>query len=269
MPSDTGTSLQEFLAAQLNLSKNRAKALLDDRSVLVNRRRIWMARHILAKGDVVEVVCPAMPTPTGSRITVLLEDRDFLVINKPAGMLANGPDSAESRLREERGENGLRAAHRLDRDTSGCLLVARSDAAFEQAVSVFRNRKIGKTYRVIAAGQVGSAERVITFPLDGQTAITRIRTISSNREATYLNVEIETGRTHQIRRHLAMIGHPVLGDRQHATRNQLPDRHLTIPRQMLHSLELSFRHPYGSRILHAQAPLPDDFAACLSLFNLG
>jgi RluA family pseudouridine synthase len=266
--SPAATTLQDFLASELGLSRNRAKALLDAKAVLVNRRRIWMARHLLRKGDVVEVVAAETPDRTTFNIPVLTETPDYLVVNKPAGILANGPDSAESQLRTERDEPPLRAAHRLDRDTSGCLLVARNDQAFDSAVALFRERKVTKTYRAIVAGQIESARRDIAFPLDGLTAHTLIRAISVNREASYLDVTIETGRTHQIRRHLAMIGHPVLGDREHGTRQAVSDRQLTVPRQMLHAHSLAFNKPSDGHPLRAFAPIPDDFKTCLAQFGL-
>jgi RluA family pseudouridine synthase len=266
--SHAGSTLQDFLSAQLGLSRNQAKALLDDRSVLVNRQRVWMARHVVENGDIVEVVGTVRPGPASSDIPILVDIPGYLIADKPAGILANGPDSAESLLRESRGEPDLRAAHRLDRDTSGCLLVARGKKAFEDAVAMFRERKVGKTYRTIAAGRMESAQRVIAFPLDGLTALTRIRTISANRNASYLEVAIETGRTHQIRRHLTMVGHPVLGDRHHGTRQAVSDRQLTIPRQMLHACALSFKHPSDGSLVRAQSPLPADFRACLARFGL-
>jgi RluA family pseudouridine synthase len=266
--SSAGATLQDFLASKLGLSRNRAKSLLDNRAVLVNRRRVWMARHIVENGDVIEVVGSEQPDRAFVDIPVLLEDRDYLVVGKPAGILANGPDSAESLLRESRGEPSLRVTHRLDRDTSGCLLFARGDKAFENAVALFRERKVGKTYRTIVAGRMESARRDIAFPLDGLTARTRIRSISTNMEASYLEAIIETGRTHQIRRHLAMVGHPVLGDRQHGTRLAVSDRQMTIPRQMLHAYVLAFPNPSDGHILRAHAPLPNDFKECLARFRL-
>lgn len=265
--NSAGSTLQDFLARELGLSRNRAKALIDARSVLVNRRRVWMARHAVERGDVVEVAEVA-PVRVPEAIGILLEDPDFLVAAKPAGILANGPDSAESRLRESRGEPTLRAAHRLDRDTSGCLLLARSDRAFERAVELFRSRKVNKSYRAIVTGQVSATPHDIAFPLDGSPARTRIRAISSNSEASYLDVSIESGRTHQIRRHLAMVGHPVLGDRQHGTRQEVSDRQMTVPRQMLHASFLSFTLPADGRAIRAHAPLPADFRACLTRFRL-
>ena len=268
--SPSGETLQDFLASRIGLSKNKAKALLDSRSVLVNRRRVWMARHTVRRGDVVEVMAqPASATATGEpAIEVLVEVNDFLVVDKPAGLLANGPHSVETRLRAERSEPSIRAAHRLDRDTSGCLLIARNPAAFDGAVAMFRERDVGKSYRAIVAGRMGPGSRDISFPLDGLTARTRVSVISSAREASYLAVEIETGRTHQIRRHLAMVGHPVLGDRQHWTRRAVSDRQVAVARQMLHARELLLPNPVEGTVLHAVAPLPLDFVERLRRFGL-
>ena len=268
-PAEAGQALQNVLAARLDLSRNRAKALLDSRAVLVNRRPVWMARHAVSRSDVVEVAAAATDAASDAHeIPVLVEERDYLVANKPAGMLANGNDSAESALRNSRNEPALRAVHRLDADTTGCLLLARSDAAFDAAVQRFRERAVEKVYRAIVADHVQEREREIAFPLEGRTAVTTIRVLATTREATYLDVSIATGRTHQIRRHLSMIGHPVLGDRQYTARRALSDRELAVPRQMLHAWSLVFPHPADGRPIRAEAPLPGDFRVCLSRFRL-
>jgi RluA family pseudouridine synthase len=269
MASEAGQTLQDVLAGRLGLSRNRAKALLDARAVLVNRRPVWMARHAVNRGDVVEAAAGGASAAAGEReVPVLVEERDYLVANKPAGLAANGPDSAESALQTSRSDPSIRAVHRLDVDTSGCLLLARGDAAFEAAVARFRERAVEKIYRAIVVGRVREREREIAYPLEGRTAVTRIRVLAAAREATCLDVTIETGRTHQIRRHLSMIGHPVLGDRQYTARRVLSDREIAVPRQMLHAWSLAFPGPGNGRPIRAEAPLPGDFRVCLSRFHL-
>jgi len=266
-PAEAGQALQNVLAARLALSHNRAKALLDARAVLVNRRPVWMARHAVSRGDVVEVSAVPPSATRARELPVLAEARDYLIANKPAGLTSNGPDSAESALQEARDEPALRAVHRLDVDTSGCLLFARSDAGFDAAMTRFRDRTVEKVYRAIAVGRLEDREREITYPLEGRPAVTRIRVLSATRDATHLDVAIETGRTHQIRRHLSMIGHPVIGDRQYTARRELSDREVTVPRQMLHAWSLAFPLPTGGR-LRAEAPLPGDYRVCLQRFRL-
>jgi 23S rRNA pseudouridine1911/1915/1917 synthase len=263
-----GASLLEFLARSLDLSKGRAKSLLDARCVLVNRRRVWMARHALCKGDLVEVIPDRdRPARVDTR-AALFEDAAFLVVDKPSGVLSNGPDSLEDRLRRERKEPALQAVHRLDRDTTGCLLFARDASAFEQIVELFKQHEVSKSYDAIVHGTFPPQIRVIDAPVDDLPAVTHVSVVDAGREATHVRLRIETGRTHQIRRHLELKRHPVVGDRQYATRVAATDRSLKAPRQMLHASELAFKHPRTGAPIRVRAPLPRDFLAALRVFGL-
>ncbi|MFC1462541.1 pseudouridine synthase [Verrucomicrobiota bacterium] len=263
------TSLRDFVAARMGLSKRKAKELLDTRGVFVNGKRVWMARHSLAPGDVVEISGdPVRLRRSADVIEVLHEDPDYIVVDKPAGMLSNGEDSVEEFLRSERGEELLSAAHRLDLDTTGCLLLARSSSALEEAVKLFRKRCVQKTYHAIAAGRVAPPVREISTPLRGHPATTRLRTLDANSSATHLTVRIKTGRTHQIRKHLASIHNPVLGDRHYGTGERLSPKHMAVGRQMLHASSLEFEHPRTGKKIRAKARLPRDFRRCLKAFRL-
>lgn len=262
-----GATLQDFLAEAMGLSRNKAKAMIDARDVVVNGRRVWMARHELKRRDVVEVMTPEAPRRDGAGIRVLHEDADYLVVNKPAGILSNGPGSIENLFREQRAEPGIRAVHRLDRDTTGCLILARSDAAFEIALPLFREHRISKTYHLVACGRLEQGDRTLTGDIDGQRAVTRIRTLDSTKVASHVAAKIETGRTHQIRRHMAAIRHPVLGDRQYAPEVSVPPA-LMPERQMLHALEVAFPHPVTGVSVRVRAELPRDFTRCLKSLGL-
>ena len=266
--SEKGLTLLVFIAAHLHLSKKKAKALLDRRHVFVNRQRVWIAHHCLAEGDLVEVLQPPeRPASTGEPV-ILLEDRLFLVVDKPPGITATGPGSIELRLAQALDSPSLRAAHRLDRDTSGCLLLGKSAATLEYFERLFRERRVKKTYHAIVAGRVTKDSFTIRSPIDGEQAVTHVRTLDTSSEASHLLVFIETGRTHQIRRHLAARRHPVLGDRQYATSIPATERTVRIPRQMLHSYRLSFPHPATGELVVVTSPLPSDFRACLRRFSL-
>ena len=260
--------LAAFLAERLRISNKKAKALLDERRVFVNGRRIWMARHGLKPGDRVEIQEETEKPPELSRTALLFESPDYLIANKPPGMLSNGPASMEHKLRMLPGNAALRAVHRLDRDTSGCLLFARNDSAEAKIKPLFREHRIRKIYHAIACGQVRGFNLEITQPIENRSALTRIRVLRSNKSASHLRVEIPTGRTHQIRKHLVAIGHPLAGDRHYATRRTLCPLELTVRRQMLHAMELSFPHPATGRMIQGWAPLPEDFKKCLRLFGL-
>ena len=176
------------------------------------------------------------------------------------GRLSNGPDSLEADLRTLLNQPKLQAVHRLDRDTSGCILIARSKDAFDQAVELFKEQKISKVYHALATGEIKERERRIDYALEGEPAVTHLHRVASNPLASHLKIKIETGRTHQIRKHLAYIGHPVLGDRTYALRGgAVPEELRLIARQMLHAVSLTFTSPFTHQKIRIEAPLPKDF----------
>lgn len=266
-----GCLLQELLCERLGLSRNRAKALLDQRAVFVNQRRVWMAKHPLEAGDIVEVRAPSKSArpPPAKLIDILYEDEQYMVINKPAGMLSNGERSAEGLLKEHFKSMEIHAVHRLDRDTSGCLLVAKNMAAFEAMVDVFQKREVRKTYLALASRRVPPALRIIRAPVDGQEAITHIKTTRSNHRASLLELHPETGRTHQLRRHLASAGHPLIGDKQYETRAVTDDDARHVARQMLHASRLSFKQPISGVAVDVTCPAPADFISAKRALALG
>jgi RluA family pseudouridine synthase len=270
---ESGQSLQVFLSHKLSLSKRAAKNLLDDKTVWVNRRCVWMAHHLLRQGDTVEV--PAANKPKGEaapavKIRVLVEDEFYLVVDKPSSLVSVGEGSAEELLRVQAQQPALKAVHRLDRDTTGCLLLAKNAAAFDAAVALFKTRRVSKTYQAIVSGKFDRAASTVDQELDGERAVSHIQREAIAKDASFLQVKIETGRTHQIRRHLASIRHPVLGDREYGFKFARDPRLLTVPRQMLHASGLEMPHPMiPGKTLKAHSPLPADFRRCLKLFEMG
>lgn len=268
---ESGQSLQVFLASKLSVSKRAAKNLMDDRKVWVNRKCVWMAHHELRQGDTVEVPAALKPqNEAPQKIRILVEDDHYLVADKPAGLLAVGEGSAEAVLRDQTGIPTLQAVHRLDRDTTGCLLFAKSASDFEAAVAMFKTRRVIKLYHAIVFGTFDRPATTVNQELDGERAVSHIQREAVSKDASFLKVRIETGRTHQIRRHLASIRHPVLGDREHGVKFARDPRLLTIPRQMLHASGLEMPHPVLSgKTLKAHSPLPADFRRCLRVFDMG
>lgn len=267
-------SLQDFLAARLGLSRRAAKQQIDARVVRVDREIVWMAHHALRAGAIVSIARPvASPTAVSarpSRAAILWEDQDYLVADKPAGILVNGPGfTLETLLREQTGNPDLRASHRLDRDTTGCVLFSKSDAAHEAVVAVFREHRVAKTYRAVVAGKWDARSSTIDLPIDGRRALSLVRCIRANSRASHLAVRIETGRTHQIRRHLAMARHPVLGDTEHGSKTLEDTRLLALTRPLLHAVELELDHPLraGAKI-KVFSPLPSEFHRWLGALRL-
>ena len=251
---EEGLSLQDFLAGRLKTTKRAAKAMIDARVVWVNRKLVWIARHTLKPGDkvafVVKAGTGAKQSKEGDRaphIRVLWQDSRYLAVDKPAGILTQGRDSAEELLRRQEGNPAIAAVHRLDRETSGVLLFAKDAEALEAAIAMFRTHRVVKHYAAIVAGRFEREMSTLTE-----------------------TVRIETGRTHQIRRHLAGVRHPIIGDRQYGVKQANDPRLLSVTRQMLHAQELELPNPLtpGEHI-RAHAPLPADFRAALKLFSLG
>lgn len=274
---EEGISLQDFLAGRLGVTKRAAKTMIDARVVWVNRKLIWMARHPLRPGDKVAFV---VQRSTGTKqdksaearphIRVLWQDEWYLAADKPAGVLTQGHDSAEELLRAQENNPAIQAVHRLDRETSGVLLFSKGAEALEAAIAMFKTHRVVKQYAAIAAGAVERQHSTLTETLDGERAVTHLKRLQSTADASFLSLRIETGRTHQIRRHLAGIRHPVVGDRQYGVKHSDDPRVLSVTRQMLHAAELELPHPMvlGQHI-KAHAPLPADFRAALKLFGLG
>jgi RluA family pseudouridine synthase len=266
--SEEGQTVQAFLARRLGVSRRAAKNLLDERQVWVNRQLVWMAHHVVRRGDVLQTTATESLPAGPQHIRVLVEEARYLFVDKPAGLMTIGANGAEEQLRAQLAMPGLRVVHRLDRDTSGCLMVARDAAAFNAAVSVFKTRRVLKVYHAICVGHIERRSSTIREAIDGEPAVTHMTTLATSRDATYLSLRIETGRTHQIRRHLAGIRHPVIGDHQYGLKTSYDPRIQQVARQMLHATDIEMPHPLQPGTLRAHSPLPADFRRCLRLFAL-
>ena len=299
--------LQDFLALKFALSRRTAKAMIDGRSVWVNRKCVWIARFALRTGDLVEIPSTVvkgalkiasqrrdplkgdLPSEhrsigasehlrnlspflsAGRHIRVLWQNDNYLICDKPAGLVScDDPKSVETILREQEKVPTLEAVHRLDRDTTGCLLFAKNHAAHVAAVEVFKTHKVSKVYHAIAAGSFKFAHQIVDTPLDGQPAVSKVTREAVSADASFLRVRIETGRTNQIRRHLASIRYPIIGDRVFGLKNVRDPRLMQVPRQMLHASTLTLPDPLEPHAeIKAHSPLPADFRAALKLFGMG
>jgi len=224
----------------------------------------------LAVGDVVEIRAKAdarAPRRGAGALVVLFADDDLFAIDKPAGLLSVSTDDETARTalalaREHLGGAPVWPAHRLDRETSGVLLLTRSREANERVQARWNEAR--KTYVAVVEGEPERQAATIDLPLredaglrvragahpDARPATTRYRTIEARRGRALLEVEIETGRKHQIRVHLAAIGHPVVGDDRYGTRG---------PRLLLHAARLELPHPRDGRSITIEAPVPPVF----------
>lgn len=265
---DSIHTLLNFIAGKLSLSKKKAKQLLDHRRVFVNKKRIWIASYQLKEGDFIEIHEEEPGSSTFQKNAVLFQDNHYLIVSKPAHIITNGPESLEGELRVYFRDNHIQAAHRLDKDTSGAIIFALNKDAFEQMKTLFKKSLIKKVYRVIIRGGMSKKTFTIDTPIHGQKAVTHVKLLKIGKGASYLEVSTETGRTHQIRIHLASSGHSVIGEMEY---DRKPIEHPTmrqITRQMLHAYQLSFEHPYTRKMVFVTAPLPADFNQCLTLLGI-
>lgn len=277
--------LQDFLALKFSLSRRTAKAMIDGRSVWVNRKCVWIARFALRTGDLVEIpsqVVKGARKQSGSEdarretkdvrhVRVLWSNESYLVCDKPAGVVScDDPKSVETILREQEKIPTLEAVHRLDRDTTGCLMFAKNHAAFLAAVEVFKTHKVSKVYHAVATGSFKYAHQVIDSPIDGQPAVSKVTREGASADASFLRIRIETGRTNQIRKHLASVRAPIVGDRVFGLKSARDPRLMQVPRQMLHASTLTLPDPLSPHDeISVHSPLPADFRATLKLFGMG
>lgn len=262
-----GMRLFAVISEELGISKKQAQAAIDAKQVLVNGRRVWIRRHEVKESDRIEILMEEQRKPELKKIPIIWQDTDYLIINKPAYLLTNASgESVEARLQKQEKNRGICAVHRLDKETSGCVIFAKSAEAKKAAIPLFRGHDIMKIYRAVTIGKFPKTWTEIRTDIEGYMSTTLVKTLDSNKHASYLELRIETGRTHQIRRHLADKRHPVMGDKKYAgTGNELS---LAQPRQMLHAYRLIFPHPKTGETVRATAPLPSDFKKCLAQLKL-
>ena len=289
---DAGRRLDLFLAERVpELSRTRIQELIREGNVLVDGR-IAKVSHRVAAGEVIEVQVLPRPAlvaePEDLPLEVLLVDADFVIVNKPAGMVVHaGAGHARGtlvnallhRLGKLSGAGGaLRPGivHRLDRETSGAMVVARNDKAHEHLAEQFRSRNVRKIYLVLVHGKMPRDSGSITLPISrdphrrtrmtaratkGRHARTDWRVIARMDRCTLVEAVLHTGRTHQIRAHFAAIGHPVVGDTLYGAPRGLRAGTRNVPllaRNFLHAARIGFSHPSTGVWVEVRAPLPRD-----------
>jgi 23S rRNA pseudouridine1911/1915/1917 synthase len=283
-----GRRLDHFLQEQLpGFSRSRLQEWIKAGRVLVNSRA-ERASHTVREGDLVEVE-PAAPAPLAASpedipLEILYEDADLIAINKPAGMVVHAGAGVRDgtlvnallhrfgALSSEGGALRPGIVHRLDRYTSGVLLVAKHDAAHRGLAEQFAGRRIRKIYLALVHGSVKADHARIEKPIardpvrrvrmtarlaHGRTAWSEYRVLRRFANFTLLEVRIGTGRTHQIRVHLSSIGHPVVGDRLYGAAAAVPGRK-ALGRYFLHAASIGFEQPSTGEPVEVSAPLPPD-----------
>lgn len=203
-------------------------------------------------------------------IETVFEDAHLLVVNKPAGLLVVPTPAGERNtltarvqgLLKQRGEKGSACpCHRLDRDTSGLIVYAKTKAVQEKMAEAFKKRTVKKTYIAFVHGHPGKAQAAIDYRLEGQPALTHYRTLERRAGYAVVSVEPVTGRTNQIRIHFKMIGHPLVGDRKFAIAGRYP---VKFRRTALHAQKIAFSHPVTGQCLSFEINIPEDMQGFIS-----
>ncbi|MFQ5646596.1 MAG: RluA family pseudouridine synthase [bacterium] len=297
--SVAGNRLDHYLLTVISLTRSRLHRLLQEGNILLNGK-IVKAGYRLKGGERVSLSIPepveGSVEPEDISLDIVYEDQDLAVINKPAGLVVH-PGSGHGRhtmvnallfhCRDLSGIGGeLRPGivHRLDKDTSGIVVVAKHDAAHLALSEQFARREIRKIYYALVSGRKIAAAGIIDKPVgrhpvhrqkmavrpeQGREAVTRYRILQRFGSLAFLEVKPKTGRTHQIRVHLAYIGCPIMGDQVYRGRSQitLGTESVMFHRQALHAGKLAFTHPSTGERVEFDAPLPADMQTVLDLME--
>lgn len=302
---ETGLRLDKYLAAEdLATSRSEAQAWINDARVHVNGRPAKGA-YVVQAGDEISINKPDIKsldlTPQDLQLDVRFEDEHLLVINKPAGLVVHpGPGNYETSLVHGllhhckgtlSGINGVERpgiVHRLDKGTSGLILVCKTDVAHQKMAQQFQDRLVEKEYRALALYEIAQQEQTLEdlmkrselnrkkFVVNqkkGKRAVTHVKVLQKTDKCSYVHVKIETGRTHQIRVHLKHIGHPIMGDETYGGTTKLkgfdPEDTQWIKglgHPLLHSHRLAFEHPVTHQKIDVSCDIPADFQDAIARF---
>ena len=297
-PEHAGTRLDVYLASQFEgWSRARLQRLIENEDVLVNGK-VAKPSYKLREHDEIEVELIAPPadffTPENIPLEIVYEDETLAVVNKPAGLVVHPAAGTPSGTLanalayhfQQLPDRGVRPGivHRLDRDTSGLLVVAKTEAALENLSDQFRDRTVFKSYLALVHGRVASSGKIdqplardpsnrtrMAVVRGGRNALTLYRVRQAFDRFTLLDVELKTGRTHQIRVHLAWLKHPVVGDETYGGGRdntiqdpQLRARIRNLKHQFLHAEKLGFKHPVSNEWMKFESQLPEELNELLA-----
>ena len=273
-PAEAGERLDRLAARRLGVSRTLVQRLIEDRSLLVDGEQASPSRKV-RDGQLVEAQLPEEGlSPEDIPVPIVFEDESIVVVDKPAGLVvhpgAGNPSGTLVNALLSRGISGGNdpsrpgIVHRLDRDTSGLMVLARGEPAYSRLVEMMSARRVDRVYRTLVVGEglpeTGTVDSLVGRDPDnptlmaagvGKPAITHFEVLAEAAGHTMLRVRLETGRTHQIRVHLSAIGHPVYADPLYG--KPVPGRRL-----WLHAARLSFAHPLTGEELEFRSEIPDD-----------
>lgn len=291
--NQAGERIDRFLADSQDLTRSFLQKILKEGMVIVNGKSV-KANYKLRKGDRIEFEVPEAVEPDivaeDIPLSILYEDADVLVVDKPKGMVVHPAAGHYSRTLvnavmyhckgELSGINGVLRpgiVHRIDRDTTGSIIICKNDMAHNEIARQLKEHSINRRYRAIVTGVLKDEEGTIegaigrdkkdrkkmAITADGKPAVTHYRVLQRFKHYTYVECVLETGRTHQIRVHMASIGHPLLGDEVYGRKS---DKY-KCEGQCLHAMTLGFHHPRTGEYIEVNAPLPPYFEHLLAVLE--
>ncbi len=298
LEKDVHQRIDHFLVKQdIGISRTYIQRLIKDGHALVNNKTVKSNYRLRLNDEIVVNIPP--PTelevlPENIPLDIIYEDSSIIVINKPAGIVVHPAAGNYSgtivnallyHCKDLTGIGGKERpgiVHRLDKDTSGVLVAAKNDHSHQHLSRQFKRREVEKRYIALVAGVVKKESGTIEVPIGrdikdrkkispitkrARTAVTHFKVVERFKNASLLEIKIETGRTHQIRVHLSYFKHPVLGDIQYGGRNMRNWNNINIPRQMLHAERLGIIHPVTERFMEFKAEAPGDMKRALSVLS--
>ena len=284
--NEKGVRLDSYITKKLNdLSRANIQRLIEDGNILVNSAKQKISYKVNS-GDKIEITIPEPKKidlkPQDIKVEIVYEDNDIIVVNKPKGLVVHPAvgnldgtlvnaimNICKDSLSGIGGEVRPGIVHRLDKDTTGLLIVAKNDKAHINLSEQIKNREVKKIYIALVRGNIPENEATINMPIgrstkdrkkmavvkNGKEAVTHFKVIDRFKNYTLLEIKIDTGRTHQIRVHMAEIGYPVVGDMVYSNgKNEFG-----VEGQMLHAKSLDFKHPITGKNMHLEAELPKYF----------
>ena len=292
-----GERIDSALTRVLGLSRTSIVKLLEDGDITTDERAMQKSDRVAA-GQIIEVLMPApvnqdpIPLTPLEGLTVVYNDDDIVVIDKPVGCAAHpspgwmGPTvvgalmAAGYTISTSGPAERAGVVHRLDAGTSGLMIIAKTEAAYLKLKEMFREHEVEKTYHALVQGHMDPSEGTIDAPIDrhpkedhrfavvadGKESITHYEVIEFYRAVSLVKIELETGRTHQIRVHFSALNHPLVGDTTYGA-DPVLGKKLAMSRPWLHAIELRFNHPVTKVPLNFHAPYPPDLQACLALLS--
>ena len=292
---DENIRIDKYISSKIDFSRMTIQRMIENGNVLVNGKKVKVSYKVIQNDEIKieeEEKKESHLQPENIPLDIIYEDDDIVVVNKQKGLVVhpgNGnPDGTlvnaimahcKDSLSGVGGELRPGIVHRIDKDTSGLIIIAKNDEAHMNLSKQIKEHKIKKTYLALVRGRIREKEATINMPIgrckndrikmavsrDGKEAVTHFKVLKKYEKYTYIEVNIETGRTHQIRVHMSHIGYPLVGDSVYSN-GKNP---FGVEGQMLHSYKLEFTHPKTGQTMELTAPLPDYFEKIINELDRG